>query len=115
LEKGKAALVKKGGPAMAANFRIAVHRDDASLHLKLLGTFDGSFAEELIQTLNRNRLGVTRIFIHTSSLSEIHPFGRAVFRSRFSEIGDRTIAFLFTGENASELAPERNAMVRIMP
>lgn len=100
---------------MAVNFRIAVHRDDSSLHLRLLGIFDGGSAGELIHALKRNGPGVTRIFIHTSNLREVHPFGQAVFRSRFSEISDRTVAFLFTGENASELAPERNTMVRIMP
>lgn len=99
---------------MAIRFRIAVHRDDSSLHVKLLGTFDGNSAGELIHTLKKSSLGASRIFIHTSGLKEIHPFGQGVFRSRFSELEDRTIVFLFTGENASELAPERNAVVRIM-
>jgi len=36
---------------MAANFRISVHRSSDSLHMKLMGDFDGSSAWELLNVL----------------------------------------------------------------
>ncbi len=35
---------------MAANFRIAIHRNDDNLHLQVIGDFDGSSAWELINS-----------------------------------------------------------------
>jgi hypothetical protein len=48
---------------MASNFRISTHRNSESLHLKLVGDFDGSSAFELINVLKKNWNGAYRVFI----------------------------------------------------
>ena len=48
---------------MASNFKILVHRNSDSLHLKLVGDFDGTSAHELLNSLTKNARGVRRVFI----------------------------------------------------
>lgn len=93
---------------MAANFRISIHQNSESLHIKLVGDFDGSSAHELLDALQKNCRKASKIFIHTSSLKEIHPFGREVFQSNMCQIGQQVVPLVFTGEKAVLLAPERN-------
>jgi hypothetical protein len=91
---------------MAANFRIAIHRNDENLHLQLIGDFDGSSAWELINSLNANRFGISRVFIHTNSLNCVHPFGQGVLHKNLSDFSRRSVSFVFTGDKASELSSE---------
>ena len=90
---------------MAPNFRISIHRNRRSLHLKLIGDFDGSSAHELLNTLKDHCNGASRIFIHKSSLKHIHGVGKAVFHNNL-DVSRQVAALLFTGENAAQLAPE---------
>lgn len=99
---------------MASTFRISVHRNSQTLHLKLLGDFDGSSAHQLLNILKRNSNGVERVFIHTDCLRNIHPFGQDVFQDNFDILKGQTVPFLFTGEHASQLAPEKNSLVSIL-
>jgi hypothetical protein len=94
---------------MAANFRISVHQSSDSLHLKLMGDFDGSSACELINVLKKSFNGVFRIIIHTNSLKNIYPFGRDTFQQNLRDLKDRTDRILFTGEKASQIAPEKSS------
>jgi lysyl-tRNA synthetase class II len=94
---------------MAANFKISVHRSSESLHLKLMGDFDGSSACELINVVKKNANGNCRVFIHTNCLKSIHPFDSVTFRQNLSEMKRRSFHILFTGEHASEIAPEKNS------
>ena len=93
---------------MASNFRITVHENSDSLHLKLVGEFDGDSAWELLNVLKKRAGRVCRVFVHTSSLKRVHPFGRETFREH---LGDLDAAppwrILFTGDHACQLAPER--------
>ena len=100
---------------MAADFRILFHKTENSLHLKLLGTLDRNSALELLNTLKIRTFGASRVFIHTSGLSQIDPFGQSLFRSQFDDIKARVGSFLFTGEKALHLAPQGNGVVRIFP
>lgn len=93
---------------MASNFKIATHKDSDSLHLKLMGDFDGTSAYELLNVLKKKFRGIHRVFIHTGSLKKIYPFGLNTFHSRFSELNRHSIQILFTGENASQIAPENS-------
>lgn len=91
---------------MAANFRISVHRNSQSLHLMLRGDFDGTSAYQLLEVLEKNCHGTSRIFVHTNSLKEIHPFGRNVFHKNLDFMKGKSVAILFTGENAGQFSPE---------
>jgi len=94
---------------MAANFRISVHRNSDTLHLKLMGDFDGSSAWELLNVLKKSVKGVFRVIIHTNSLKNIYPFGRDTFQQNLRDLKDRTERILFTGEKASQIAPEKSS------
>lgn len=64
---------------MASNFKILVHRNTENLHLTLLGDFDGTSACELLNILKKKCNGADRVFIHTSGLKKIYPFGQSTF------------------------------------
>jgi hypothetical protein len=91
---------------MAQNFRIHTHENGDSIHLDLLGDFDGSSAEQLLELLRSKCHGVSRVVIHTNTLKEIHPFGRNVFLNNIDFLNKGCGRLLFTGEHAEELAPE---------
>jgi len=92
---------------MATNFRIFVHRNGENLHLKLIGDFDGTSAHELLGILERYANRISRVFIHTSCLRDIHAFGRNVFHDNLDVLNSQSVTLVFTGENASKLAPEK--------
>jgi len=86
---------------MATNFKIDVHRNDEDLHLKLRGDFDGTSAYELLDIVRKRAAHTSRVFVHTSNLRDIHPFGLHVFRSNLDILKGQSVEFVFTGENAS--------------
>lgn len=92
---------------MAARFRISIHRNSENLHLKLMGDFDGTSAHELLNVLKRYSTRTARIFIHTSCLRGIHPFGLSVFHNNLNVLKGKSVELVFTGEHASRLAPEK--------
>lgn len=96
---------------MASNFRIFVHRNSDSLHLKLAGDFDGTSAFELLDMVKKNRQGLRKVFIHTSNLKAIHPFGVQVFEKSLSELKGSSLQLLFTGEFAQQIAPAEGLCV----
>ena len=93
---------------MAPNFKINMHRNSDNLHLKLMGDFDGTSAWQLLNVLKQNSNGVYRVIIHTSSLNKIYPFGRDTFQQNLPDLKGCAIRLLFTGDNASDIAPEKN-------
>lgn len=93
---------------MAVNFRISIHRNSWSLHLTLMGDFDGSSACEVLEVLKKNCHEISRIFIHTSPLKQIHSFGLNIFHNNLDVIKGNSVSILFTGENAEQLAPEKS-------
>lgn len=99
---------------MAANFKIFVHKNSENLHLKLIGDFDGSSAHELLNVLKSNCIGASKVFIHTSCLKHIYPFGREIFHKKLEALNKWSISVLFTGEEAPQLALENNRFFRVM-
>lgn len=95
----------KGGLVLATNFKILFHRSEGSLHLKLIGDFDGSSAHVLINAIESHGYRMNRFFIHTCGLRKINSFGKAVFKSNFCRVNKPTNHFVFTGENGNELKP----------
>ncbi len=90
---------------MAANFKIFVHKNSENLHLKLIGDFDGNSAHELLNVLQSNCIGASKVFIYTSSLKHIHPFGRETFHKKLKDLTSQSISVLFTGEEALQPVP----------
>lgn len=93
---------------MASNFRIAIHRNADSVNLKLIGDFDGTSACELLNALKENCDGVARVFINTSGLKDVYPFGVDTFQNSLYLLKDRRFRLVFGGKNAPSIAPERN-------
>lgn len=93
---------------MASNFKISIHRNSNSLDLRMVGDFDGTSTCELLNVLEEKCSGVDRVLINTSGLKEIYPFGKDTFQNSLYLLKDRPIRLVFTGENASRIAPERN-------
>lgn len=90
---------------MAVNFRISIHRNGDNLHFKLHGDFDGTSAHELISAFSNNRAAAGKIFVHTSELKDMYPFGCAVFRNNLSRPNIGAVMVVFTGKRAADLAP----------
>lgn len=90
---------------MASNFKILINQNKEGLHLKLMGDFDGSSAHELLNTIRTYWTDTNKIFINTSGLGNIHPFGQAVFLNNFSTVNAPNTSFIFTGENVDKIAP----------
>ncbi len=90
---------------MASDFKVLIHRNGDNLHLKLIGDFDTIAASQLIEILTRSRRSASRIFIHTATLREIHPFGARMFREDLASRMTDPDPLVFTGEGALALAP----------
>lgn len=91
---------------MAENFLILIHRNSDNLHLKLKGDFDGKSAHEVLNELKRNGHFASKVFIHTSCLKHVHPFGREIFQNNLDFLNRQSFLIRFTGRNSLMLAPE---------
>jgi hypothetical protein len=87
-----------------------MHRSNEKLHLKLKGDFDGSSAWELIHALKEHSNGAHRVFIDTSGLKNVLPFGREVFHSNLSELKGRDLNLVFIGSKAEQITMDRCAL-----
>ncbi len=95
---------------MASNFKISLNRNNNSLHLNLMGDFDGSSAFELINTLKEHNGNSVKIFINTGGLSSLHPFGLDVFQKNCT-INKLCRGLIFIGEHATEIAPHKSQLL----
>ncbi len=97
---------------MASNFKILVHRNSDNLHLKLLGDFDGSSAHQLLNALKKHCVGAFSVFIHTSGLKNIYPFGREMFQKNLHSLNNHFFGnLIFTGEDARKIAPNNSQIL----
>lgn len=87
---------------MAKNFQIHQHRTHDALHMKLRGDFDGSSAAELIHVLQNSRIPFYQVFINTSELSSIHPFGLEVFQRNLSQVQHNGPVVRFIGKDIGQ-------------
>ena len=95
---------------MASNFRIFLHQNSDNLHLKLSGDFDGSSAHELIHAIKNHNGNPMNIYIDTSRLSCVYPFGLDVFKKNCG-INNLTHSLTFTGEHGNKLAPKGSRII----
>ena len=99
---------------MATNFKILTHRNSDNLHVKLSGDFDGGSAQTLLALLKKMCSGTSKIFIHTSALRHIDPFGLSVFRNNIDFMKRLSIRVILTGEKAHRLSPETKKFISIL-
>ncbi len=84
---------------MSLNFNIYMHRNSENIHLKLIGDFDDSSANELIGFIEKNCKDVYKVYIHTNGLGKIDPFGCEIFQNNFKRLNSLSERFVFTGDN----------------
>jgi anti-anti-sigma regulatory factor len=95
---------------MAGNFKISVCRNNHTLHVKLMGDFDGTSAHQLLNCLKKHCNGSLKIVIHTDCLRRIDTFGRDLFRQNLSPKKVKSGIITFTGDKASQLTTERGKL-----
>jgi len=88
---------------MASNFHMFSFKTRDSLHLKLEGDFDGNSAYELLETLKKYGSVFYQIFIDTTDLKTIYPFGREVFQKKIGTFNKNFNNLIFIGENGHEI------------
>jgi len=91
---------------MGEGFRVLVHRNSDSLHLRLEGDFDEEAAREVVGMIGVNGSGAGRVFIHTNGLARITPVGQELFQKSFPSYKRDRVSFIFTGEKAVQIAPQ---------
>jgi hypothetical protein len=84
---------------MASNFTMRFQRKNGNLHINLRGDFDGSSAHVLLNALKRNYDDVHKIFVETSGLKTVAPFGREVLQSNLLGLRTRPDKIIFGGGN----------------
>jgi anti-anti-sigma regulatory factor len=100
--------VLRGDMIMATNFKIASTKNGGTLHLKLVGDFDGTSAHELLNTLKKIGDHPARVFIETGSLRDIYPFGLNVFHTNLNILKGQSLDLVFTGQHAPKFETARN-------
>jgi hypothetical protein len=96
---------------MLSNFKILVPRNSDNFHLKLLDDFDDSSAHQLVNALKKHSAGAVSVFIHTSGLKDIYPFGQDTFQNDLHNLNNQIFGnLIFTGEYAIKIAP-RNSQI----
>jgi hypothetical protein len=98
---------------MAHNFKISMHRTPDNLSVILKGDFDGSSADELLNTLQELLNDNVCISIDTSNLKKIHPFGRDVFAHHLFKLKKHHYRIKFVGKNAEQIIPAEMEYLRI--
>jgi hypothetical protein len=83
---------------MPAKFQLSSSLTKNILHLHLLGEFDGSAACELINKIEGDGSGASKILIDTTGLRCIHPFGKTVFQNRIGSLSRKLFGLSFTGK-----------------
>ena len=89
---------------MASNFAFSFHQTGDGLHMKLHGDLDGSSACEIINALKNYHTNSSQIFIHTSYLKTIYPFGRDVFQKNLSAFTKKFDNIRFIGKHKNRFS-----------
>jgi hypothetical protein len=83
---------------MASNFKLFLHETKDSIHMKMCGDFDGTSAHELITAIQNHASKSNQVYIHTGELSNIYPFGRAVFQNNLGLVKKQSEKIEFVGK-----------------
>ena len=93
---------------ISSSFRMSVHRWDDNLKINVMGNFDESSANELINALEHYAQGVGIAFIRTGGLKRIRKRAKAAFHNymlyRHHHSSHRLV---FPDANASRIVPAR--------
>lgn len=88
---------------MASNFKILVKKNNKNVHLKLRGDFDGTSADELLIALKENASRGSKIYICTSGLRQVYPFGQRLLQKNLYIMNDQSVSLIFKGKHGAKL------------
>ena len=91
---------------MASIFQIISFKNKESLYLRLSGDFDEDSAHDLIIMLKKYNTDFWDIFIDTTNLKTVSPFGRYVFQKNLNGIKKQLKNLIFVGANKHKIAPK---------
>ena len=93
---------------MAANFKMLVAGNKGkNLRIKLFGDFDGTAAYQVIGTVHKLGKKARSIYIDTSNLRHVYPFGRDILYVDLTGLkNSHAVNLMFSGSHAAELAPK---------
>jgi hypothetical protein len=83
---------------MSEKFQLSSSLTKNILHLHLRGEFDGSAACELINKIEGDGSGASKILVDTTGLRSIHPFGKTVFQNRIGSLSRKLFGLTFIGK-----------------
>ena len=83
---------------MSEKFQLSSSLTKNILHLHLRGEFDGSAACELINKIEGDGSGASKILVDTTGLRSIHPFGKTVFQNRIGPLSRKLFGLTFVGK-----------------
>ena len=84
---------------MPAKFQLSSRLTKNILLLQMRGEFDGSAACELINKIEEDGSGASKILIDTTGLQVVHPFGKTVFQNRIGPLSRRLFGLTFIGKH----------------
>ena len=80
---------------MALNFDIETDKIGDGFSLKLSGEFDATSAYELVYAIKKLADRPVRIYVNTSKLKRVHPFGLEVFNRAMRFSGRKSAQVVF--------------------
>ena len=104
--KRKEDMGRQGDPEVIdTRSRVSARCDNGELKVDLVGTFDESSAERLIECLQGHRRHFKKAVIETGRLSGMDPVGKSTFRREVHELEDLCYYIVFHGKYADEISP----------
>jgi len=88
---------------MASNFKLFLHENKDSIHMKMCGDFDGTSAYELITAIQQYAHKSNQVFIHTEDLGNIYSFGKGVFHNNLRALKKQSNTLIFVGKHKDSL------------
>jgi hypothetical protein len=89
---------KQRGTQMPAKFQLSSYLTKNILHVQLRGEFDGSAACELINKIEEDGSGASKVLVDTTELRCVHPFGKTVFQNRIGPLSRKLFILTFIGK-----------------
>jgi anti-anti-sigma regulatory factor len=90
---------------MALNFEIITDKIGDGFSLKLKGEFDATSAYELVYAIKKLADKPVRIYVNTSEIKRVHPFGLEVFNRAMRFSGRNSAQLIFRGNQNLAQAP----------
>ena len=91
---------------MTGSFKILMHSNSESIHLKLVGDLDNTTTNQIVGAVEKYSKSYSKIFIHTGALEKISKCDLKLFQDHLNEKEVNPAQIFFTGENAEKLAPK---------